>query len=226
MLTPSKNKAFERLFAVYNRNLFRRRFERFLVSGMSSLDRGNEETPLILYANHSSWWDGLAAFEISRAAGLDAFVMMDEAQLNRYRAFRWLGAFSIDKQSVRASYRSLEFASQLLRERKGSCLWIFPQGDIRPSRVKDLDFLGGIGRIALKIRECRFVPVAFRYEFGGEFKPDVFALAGPGLHREPKNKRESGELVSELGSTLAQALAGLDRKIAAGDTEGFVDLLR
>jgi len=226
MLTPAKNKAFERFFAVYNRNLFRRRFQRFLVEGTEHLVSGGEQTPLILYANHSSWWDGLAAFEISRAVGLDAFVMMDETQLRRYRAFRRLGAFSIDKSSVRASYRSLEFASRLLRERKGSCLWIFPQGDIRPSRVDDLDFLGGIGRIALKTGKCRFVPVAIRYEFGGEFKPDLYTRAGPELWLEPKSREESRELVSELEFALTETLAILDRRIADGDTGSFEDILR
>ncbi len=87
MLKANKSFWFEKIYAVYNRNLFNRRFNSLQVSGLKFLKDKEEKMPLIIYANHSSWWDGLTAFQISRQAGLDSFIMMEEMQLKNCRFF-------------------------------------------------------------------------------------------------------------------------------------------
>ncbi|HEX9930572.1 MAG TPA: lysophospholipid acyltransferase family protein, partial [Pyrinomonadaceae bacterium] len=178
MLKANKSRLFETLFAVYNRNLFRRRFAALRVQGIENLQNRKSDLPLILYANHSSWWDGLAAFEIGRAARLDHFLMMEEKQLKQLFLFRRLGAFSVVRENPRESLRSINYAVEILKEKPNRSLWIFPQGEILPSDARPLHFYQGLARIIEITGECVAAPVAMRYEFLGEFKPVVFARIG------------------------------------------------
>lgn len=175
MLEANKSRWFERVFALYNRNLLKRRFNSFRVSGLKNLQN---KTPQIVYANHSSWWDGLVAFEISRAVQADSFVMMEERQLRKLFLFRRLGAFSVVRENPRRAVESLNYAVKVLREQPNRTLWIFPQGEIVPNDARPLRFYQGLARTAERVEMCSVVPFAVRYEFLGEFKPDVFVRVG------------------------------------------------
>ena len=116
MLKANKSAWFEKIFAVYNRNLFKRRFHSLHVSGMEFLDKKDAEIPLIIYANHSGWWDGLVVFEICRQAKLDFYVMMEEKQLKNLFLFRKLGAFSVVRENARKAMESINYAVELLEQ--------------------------------------------------------------------------------------------------------------
>ena len=85
----------------------RRHFDRVWLrvdDGLPSPEHG----PLVVYLNHPSWWDGYAAMLIDRVVLRKAYlsyVMMDQAQLQRYSFFRWCGAFSVDRTSPRGAPR-------------------------------------------------------------------------------------------------------------------------
>jgi 1-acyl-sn-glycerol-3-phosphate acyltransferase len=99
MLEANKIRWFEKIFAIYNRNLLRRRFHSLQVSGLNFLARKNAEMPSVIYANHSSWWDGLVFLEILRRFDFEYYVMMEEKQLRNLFFFRWLGAFSVVRRN-------------------------------------------------------------------------------------------------------------------------------
>lgn len=224
MLTPRKSRLFESVFAAYNRNLLRRRFSSFRIRGLENLS-GGAERPRIIFANHSTWWDGLIAFEISRRAGLDAFVMMEERQLRRYPLFRYLGAFSIDPGDRRSAFRSLGFAADLLRDHPDRALWIFPQGEIRPPLRRPLGFRNGIAEIVRRIPSAAVVPLAIRCEFGGDFKPEICAETGSPVDLQATLPGPRGSITEVLETALTDLLDGLERDIAGSTLEGHTDLL-
>jgi len=174
MLKANKSRWFEKIYAVYNRNLFNRRFNSLKVSGLKFLKFKEEKTPLIIYANHSSWWDGLTAFQISRQTGLDSFIMMEEKQLKKLRLFRKLGAFSVVRENNREALKSINYAIQILEQNPKRTLWIFPQGEISPNDARPLRFYNGLARIIKSLEKCSVISLAMRYEFLGEYKPDIF----------------------------------------------------
>jgi 1-acyl-sn-glycerol-3-phosphate acyltransferase len=212
------------LFAVYNRNLFRRRFAALRVQGIENLQNRKSNLPLVLYANHSSWWDGLVAFEIGRAARLDHFLMMEEKQLKQLFLFRRLGAFSVVRENPRAGLRSINYAVEILKEKPNRTLWIFPQGEILPSDARPLHFYQGLARIVEKMGECVAAPVAMRYEFLGEFKP--VAIAKIGRTEVLSNVRDTRKLTEHLSLRLTEILEELKADIAARKTSDFIDLLK
>jgi 1-acyl-sn-glycerol-3-phosphate acyltransferase len=220
MLKAAKSSWFESVFALYNRNLFRRRFNSVRVQGIGQISE--DSGALLLYANHNSWWDGLVAFEISRRAGLDAYVMMEERQLSKLRLFRKLGAFSVVRENAREAYRSVEYAAELLRE--GSAVWIFPQGQIVPSERRPLGFYPGISAVLEKALPCATVPVAIRYSFKGEYKPDIFVRIGRTeiVETVPEGRRL---LTTTLEKSLEREVEQLSGNLCDDDLDSYCDLL-
>jgi 1-acyl-sn-glycerol-3-phosphate acyltransferase len=175
MLEAKKSQWFERVFQIYNRNLLKRRFHSIRVLGLDNFIKVNSS---IIYANHSSWWDGLIAFEISKALRADSFIMMEEKQLRNLSLFRRLGAFSVVRENPRQAVKSLNYAVNLLKEKPSRTLWIFPQGKILPNDSRPILFYNGLARIIERVADCSAVPLAIRYEFLNEYKPEIFVKIG------------------------------------------------
>ena len=221
MLKANKSKWFESLFAIYNRNLLKRRFNSLQVTNSSVLDN---EMPQIIFSNHSSWWDGLVAFEISKSVNADLFVMMEEKQLRKLSLFRRLGAFSIVRESPRQAVASLNYAANLLNENPRRTLWIFPQGKILPNDSRPLNFYRGLARVVEKVGECRVVPCAIRYEFLGHFKPDIFVKLGEPEIYNRSQKLDSKSLTVHFETKLIETLDGLKQDIVSNELSEYKTL--
>jgi chlorobactene lauroyltransferase len=219
MLEANKKKWFEKIFAVYNRNLFKRKFNSFQVSGIESLTK----FPLVIYSNHSTWWDGLVAFEIAQKANLDFFVMMEEKQLKNLQLFRKLGAFSVVRENPREAIKSVNYAAKLLKDKQDRIIWIFPQGEILPNDVRPIKFYNGVSKIIEKVDQCYSVPIAMRFEFLGEFKPDIFVKIGsPQMFDK---SLQSKDLTLQLAENLTETLDNLKSDIINKKTQHYQNLI-
>jgi 1-acyl-sn-glycerol-3-phosphate acyltransferase len=122
MLKARKSRPFDQLFLHYNQSwLLRRHFHFVGIRG--KLDAGDGGGVLYVM-NHSSWWDGLLAYQAfrTRASG-DHYVMMAERQLRQFKFFCRLGAYSIDKSTPQAMIASLRYTVRLLQEGKRVWIW-------------------------------------------------------------------------------------------------------
>ena len=216
---------FENIFAVYNKNLFKRRFQAFRVSGLAEMEKINRGLPLLIYANHSSWWDGLAAFEISRLAALDAFIMMEEKHLKKLFLFRRLGAFSIVRENPRRAMESIRYAVEILTKNPARSLWIFPQGEILPNDARPIVFYNGLSRIIEKLRRVQTVPIAFRYEFLNDFKPEVFVKIGKVELIVPDEKFDSRKMTVNFAENLTVLLDELKTDIAGKNFSNYTQII-
>lgn len=156
----------------------RRSFNRIALSAPS----GEQwpDLPLLCYSNHVSWWDGYLAFFLTRERWhLDSYLMMEEPQLRRYRFFQRCGCFSVDRHDPREGLRSVVYAAHLLHKRPGRVLWIFPQGEITPNDRRPIRTYAGAAHIARRTTPVCCVPVALRFEFFGEQRPDALVRIGP-----------------------------------------------
>jgi chlorobactene lauroyltransferase len=221
MLTAKKSAWFEKVFAVYNRNLFKRRFHSLKAANFDFLRERDARKPLIIYANHSSWWDGLVAFEISRATDLDSFILMEEKHLKKLFLFRQLGAFSVVRDKAREALKSINYSVELLKKNPNRALWIFPQGAIQPNDLRPISFYNGISRIVEKLEECNVVSLAIRYEFLGEYKPQIFVKVNePELVKIDKNFN-SKLLTKNFELNLTRNLDELKANILTGQLDRY-----
>lgn len=221
MLKAKKSEWFEKVFAIYNRNLLKRRFNSFQIL---NADLIGQKKPQIIFPNHSSWWDGLIAFEISRMIHADSFMLMEEKQLRKLPLFRRLGAFSIIRENPREAFESLNYAANLLIENPRRTLWIFPQGKILPNDSRPLNFYRGLARVVEKVGECRVVPCAIRYEFLGHFKPDIFVKLGEPEIFNRSEKIDSKSLTVQFETNLIKTLDRLKQDIISNEISDYKTL--
>lgn len=139
-----------------------------------------ERVPLLLAANHVSWWDPFTLREVQRALRPRApfFTVMLEAELARRPFFRRLGVVGLDPASpasLRACIRQLR---RLLAEHPDGSICFFPQGRIWPSFRRPLGFRPGIGLLARELGPMIVLPVGLHVEPLSATRPTVFASAG------------------------------------------------
>jgi len=162
--------------------------------------------PLIISLTHSSWWDAYMLFLISYQLLGNTFqnyIMMEARQLRRWRFFAWCGAFSIDRSIPGDAERSIGYIAEQLRERQGRCLWIFPQRKIIPPDRRPLKIYSGIARIIQRTEGAMLWPIALRYEFRGNQRPEALICCGPAHYRRTEESTSSltGEIARQLTAT-------------------------
>jgi len=218
MMTARHSATFDRLFRLYNRRLLKRHFAAVRVAGLEiarSLDR---RLPVICFGNHSCWWDGLIEYYIARELlDVQPLLMMEERQLQRYRFFRYLGAFSVNRDSAREAYASVQYAASVCH-RPGSWLWIYPQGVMRPNDARPLHFERGAAVVAERTgTTVQMLPFAHRYEFLAEQRPEAFTLFGkPLIVDQPIDTRA---LTQQMENVATELLDTLRLQIASGQTQ-------
>ena len=223
MIRAGKNKIFENLFSVYNTRLLKKHFFLVHLGGEKNLNAWDKTKPSIIYANHSNWWDGLAAFYLSKVLwNIDAFVMMDIEQMKKYRFFKWIGAFSVNRSSPRESMESIEYSITLLRN-TNKVLWIFPQGLMQPNDYRPIKFYNGVAKIAESIGEFNLIPVTFRYEFLMEQLPELFISIGK--IKQISRVDDTKHFTEELNINLVKELDKLRERVISSNTEGFTTIL-
>jgi len=177
VIEHSKHRLFNAWFARHARKRIERTFGRVLVAGLSDVRAAVREAPVLLVANHSSWWDALVALYLSELVlRSDGFAMMDAANLVRVPFFRRVGAFGVDLLDPRDGARAVRYAAKLLSVR-GRTLWIFPEGKER-SPFEPLELRPGAAAVARVAKGAVVIPVGLRYVFAGSEQPDMWIAFG------------------------------------------------
>lgn len=225
MLEAKKSKLFEKVFAIYNKNLLKRNFHSFNISGLENLINIDASIPCLIFANHSSWWDGLVAFQISHFLNLDSYFMMEEKQLKNLPLFRKLGAFSIVREKPREALESVNYSVKLLKRISQQTLWIFPQGEILPNDARPFKFFNGVSHIIKKTENCAVVPIALRYEFLGNFKPEIFVQIGEAEIFSSKNGFDKRILTENFNEKLTDLLDTLKKDVIERNFANYRNIL-
>ncbi|MER3445274.1 MAG: 1-acyl-sn-glycerol-3-phosphate acyltransferase [Meiothermus sp.] len=163
--------------------------------------------PLVLAANHHSFFDGYLAYALLQAHRRSGRVMIARENLEAFPLLRLLGA--LGTHELRAALRAL---------REGESLALFPEGALRPQ--------GGLGPLERGAAYFAaragvpLVPLALRVYVRGWEYPEAYLLLGPPV--EPAT--------AALEAGLSRALAELDDLYARTHPRetlpGFRTLLR
>lgn len=113
-------------------------------------DAKDDGLPILMLANHFSWWDGFIQYRLNRACfGRELYVMMLEEQLRKNPILNRCGCFSIRRHS-RSVIESLEYCLELMHCPRNMVL-IFPQGEIQSMHRSGLEFKSGLGYLLKRI---------------------------------------------------------------------------
>jgi len=164
------------------RGYFRRHFHAVRIFGADRF-RGIAG-PVIVYANHSSWWDPMVC--VLLAAELlpqrRHYAPMDAAALEKYGILKWIGIFPVEMKTARGAVQFLRTGEAILRD--GGVLWVTPQGRFCDPRERPLEFKPGMAALAARVAascgECTLLPLAIEYPFWDERLPEtLLAFAEP-----------------------------------------------
>jgi 1-acyl-sn-glycerol-3-phosphate acyltransferase len=217
VIAANKNDILDSLLYVYFRRLARKSFHTIAGRGLERLRQLAEDRPVLLFCNHTNWWDGLIIYLLTRQMPHKAvYCMMEEKQLKHYRFFTWLGAFSVDLSSPLRSAASLRYAQRLLQKNE-TAIWIFPQGKFcrqnEPVEIKP-----GTDYLAANVANALLVPVALRYDFFREDRPNVLIEIGKPF---PAIERSEGRIAQECNEACARVTEAAQNQDLTGFTPLF-----
>jgi 1-acyl-sn-glycerol-3-phosphate acyltransferase len=195
-----------RFFRRIVRGYFRRHFHAVRVSGaerFAALAKSSAG-PVIVYANHSSWWDPMVSVYLAEKL-MDArqhYAPMDAAALERYAILKRVGIFGVEMNSARGAAKFLKTSKAILTA--GGVVWVTPQGRFVDGRARPLEFKPGLSalasRVAASIGRCTVVPLAIEYPFWDERLPECL------LHFGEPVKVDSGQGAEMLQPQLVESL--------------------
>jgi 1-acyl-sn-glycerol-3-phosphate acyltransferase len=170
---------------------------------MTGLEHLPARGPVLLAANHDSYWDpiagGVAAIDRRQIRALA------KAGLWRFRILAWIldgmGQIPVD----RGRSDTVAFERAIAALRGGACVGIFPEGT--RSQGRELRARSGLGRLAAAVPEASIVCCAIsgttdmpRFPRRPRLRVTFFPPAGGGLRE--------GETPAELGARVLAELRG------------------
>ena len=225
MGAPRISRPVLRFFRFIVRGYFRRHFRAVRVCHPERLAQaGAANGPLLVYANHSSWWDPMVQVLLAEKLlpSRQHFAPMDAAALARYRIFTRLGVFGVEMKSARGAAQFLRTGLQLLAA--NGVVWVTPQGRFADPRERPLDFKPGLAALAARVPGgCTVVPLAIEYPFWDERLPECLLLLGEPVQVDTQ---PAAEVEVHLHDALLGAMQELQDLAIRRDPSAFEELQR
>ena len=157
-------------FKLYTRWKILRNFESVYFSG-DYLDSG---LPVLLIANHVSWWDGFWINYLNQKLFKRKFYfMMLEEQLNKYAFFKKTGGYSV-KKGNRSILESIQYTAEILKD-AGNAVLIFPQGEIQSVYESTFKFEKGLEKILEKVdNKIQIILIVNMIDYFSSPKPGLY----------------------------------------------------
>ena len=210
-----------RWFRGYARRYLARHFTALRVSRSGADPAAAAGRPLVVAANHPSWWDPLVCIHLGATlfAAWQGFAPIEEAALARYRFFARLGFFGIDPESRAGAARFLRIAQAILAGPE-RCLWITAQGRFADVRLRPLRLQPGLGHLVRRLEQVAVLPMALEYPFWDQRRPEALVHLGEPILVTEGRKRRAGAWTELFTARLERAqeeLAELAMGREAGD---------
>jgi 1-acyl-sn-glycerol-3-phosphate acyltransferase len=206
------------------RGYFRRNFHGVRVRGADRL--AEIPGPLIVYANHASWWDPMVSFLLAERLfpSRRHFAPMDARALARYRLLGKFGIFGVEMDTPRGAVQFLRSGAAVLAS--GGVLWITPQGKFVDSRTRPLVFKPGLAALAARAATaqggCTVLPLAIEYCFWDERTPECLLEFGAPLLIPPGTTASA--LEGRFESALESAMNSLRQAAIERNPRLFTEL--
>ena len=222
-------------FCWYTKRMVAKQFISFGVQNeLWETRRIDDDSPIIAYANHASWWDPIAAMLLQDAyfKNRTFYAPIDADALENYRIMAQLGFYGVRMQSFDGASDFLKVTKSILESKKVT-IWITPEGQFTDIRDYSLSLMPGLAHLASKIPGLKFVPVAFEYGFWNESRPQIFARFGAPIDSDERfsNSPSSKALVTKtqwnalLTDRLRQTQNELAQSVIARDPAAFTYLI-
>ena len=214
-----------RWFSWYARRFLRKHFHAVRLARDVTPPDVPPDIPLVICANHPSWWDPMVAIFLSERLWPERrhYWPIDAEMLRKYRFFSRLGFFGVD-QTPRGAAAFLRTAGAVCR-RPNTAVWVTAEGEFSDVRRRPLRLRPGVAHLAQRLDHVIVLPLAAEYTFWGERTPEVLLRFG-----EPLAVGSSAGISKEhchdaLTTHLEAAMDALASSAIARDAGAFETLL-
>lgn len=208
-------------FRLITRVWFKLHFDQVLTLNTKPLSDA-ADTPILIYGNHSSWWDPMIAVLLAAklAPTRNHYAPMDAASLAHNRLLARIGIFPVDLHSPRGARQFLQTSTAIAQQ--NGVLWVTPQGRFADTRELPLAFKPGLAALAGRLPACTLLPLATEYTHWNERLPVAFAHFGQPivLNRQTKNAATT----EVLEAALTQTMDELKTQVTTRNAENFTRL--
>lgn len=170
---------------------------------MAGVRRLDEERPLVMVANHISWWDGFIVRAVQR--GVRPYspfsVIMVREQFERLRLFGWIGGVPIEPGSASSTMATIAELRRRAAERPDLTVAFFPQGRIWPSTRRPLGFGRGV-ELFIRRLGADVLPIGIHLEPLNRVSPTCFVSVGEPLLGAPPAERVEEAVTAEVDAIL------------------------
>lgn len=216
-----------RWFCAYGRRFLRRSFHAVRLDQGGPAPVVDPALPLIVYANHPSWWDPMVGIFLAQSIWPERrhYWPIDSTMLARYRFFGRLGFFGIEQNSPRGGASFLRTARAILGQ-PGACLWITAQGEFADVRRRPIVLRPGLSHLLHRLDRGVVVPLAVEYPFWSERTPEVLLRFGEAMPVDAGTARDASAWQPRLEAALEAAQDALAARAIARDALQFTTLLQ
>ena len=208
--------------------MLKNRFYAFRFKGAENFYTREPNLPIIMYAPHSNWWDGIVAYTICNGICHQELRLMVE-ELKRFPLLRHAGCFSINKKSPQASMEALKYAIHELSHRNCN-MYLYPQGIIKPPNYRPIEFQSGLAYIvekaAKRYGKVGLIPVAVNYFFLRDNRPEVFVEFGNRIEVAAGEKIDRKEFTEYLAKNLEELCDCQFHNISHAKFDGYDTLFQ
>jgi 1-acyl-sn-glycerol-3-phosphate acyltransferase len=179
------------------------------------------DAPLIVYANHPSWWD--PAFFMVLATGpmreRVSYGVIEAAALERYGFMKRIGLFGVEPGTREGAVRFLRVGRHVLAQPR-AMIWMTAQGEFADPRAP-VALRPGLAHLMARVPGAVAVPLAVEYPFWTEKRPEALCEFGAPVRAEGDVEASTDRLRDALQSTVD----GLARRAMARDPAAFASLI-
>lgn len=184
----------------------------------------DDDSPIIAYANHASWWDPIAAMLLQEAFFPKRifYAPIDADALENYGIMAKLGFYGVRMKSLDGAADFLSVTKSILETKKVT-IWITPEGHFSDVRDHSMPLMPGLSHLAWKIPGVKFLPVAFEYGFWNESRPQIFARFGAPIGSDERLSKAEWNVL--LTNRLRRTQNDLAQSVMARDPASFSYLI-
>lgn len=183
--------------------------------------------PVVIYANHPSWWDPALFVVLTSRCFPErrGYGPIDVEALARYRFMSRIGLFGVESSGRWGGARFLRTSLRILDDPR-SLLWITPEGRFVDPRERPVRLRPGLAHLARRGSGAIFVPMAVEYAFWTERQSEALCRFGARIDPATETNLDVRAWSALLQEHLTKTMDALAEDAIARDPHSFRVLLR
>ncbi|GAA5504774.1 lysophospholipid acyltransferase family protein [Novipirellula caenicola] len=185
-----------------------------------------EGEPLILCANHPSWWDPLTAQFLNQHLfpTRQFFAPIDAAALEQYRVFAKLGFYGVKLHSSEGAAAFLKQSRAILHS-GDAALWLTPEGRFADVRDHSAVLMPGMAHLCARMQSGYVLPIAIEYVFWEERLPECLFRVGEPFRIADHPQASKMDWQTRLTERMRENQSVLSERVIARDSQAFENIL-